>query len=370
MKEKNKTNNFQFLHKLAEQAKHVIFAFDLESNQFIYLNPYFEEVWEIKLKKAISNPSVLLSTILAEDKEFVKGIYQGLVNKVNKKEEEGIDVEFRIHVSEDSVRWLRFNSFMYEEQSDRKIIAGIIENITDLKEHAHLLNKFAAKKNAVLEILSHDLSRPLANIQSLSGILADELKRFNEKEIDKIIEMIAESSKRGINLIRTFVQQEFLESAQAKLIKKRVNIVNELKLIMDQYQEEEQMVGKTFYFEASSDAISMRIDDAKFLQVINNLLSNSIKFTQEGGVITVRVEEEKEHVLMSVEDNGIGIPKHLQEGLFDKFPKARREGLKGEPSTGLGMSIIKNIVEWHKGQIWFKSEENQGTIFYIRLPKK
>ncbi|WPP51690.1 PAS domain-containing sensor histidine kinase [Catalinimonas niigatensis] len=370
MKKKNKPGDFNFLHKLAEQAKHVIFAFDIKSNQFLYLNPYFEELWQLKREEVMSNPAVLLSAIHAEDKEFVESTYQELLSEINNKNKRGKDIEFRIYSLDDSVRWLRFNSFMYEEHSDQRIIAGMIENITDLKEHTHLLNKFAAKKNAVLEILSHDLSRPLTNIQSLSGILADELKPYNEKEIDKIIGMIAESSKRGINLIRTFVQQEFLESAQAKLIKKRVNIVHECKMVMDQYQEEEQMVGKTFYFEASSDAISMRIDDAKFMQVINNLLSNAIKFTQEGGVITVRVLEEDDHVLITVEDDGVGIPKHLQEGLFDRFSKARREGLKGEPSTGLGMSIIKNIVEWHKGKIWFESKEQKGTIFYIKLPKK
>lgn len=365
MKKKNKPKNLDFFFKLAEHAKYVIFAFDFNSSQFVYINPYFEEVWQLKKEDVIADPSILWSSIHPEDQEFVKTTYQELLDQESEK-----DIEFRIQLPDDKVRWLRCNSFMYDEKSDQRIVAGLIENITDFKENTHLLNKFAAKKNAVLEILSHDLSRPLANIQGLSGILADQLKPYKEKEVDKIINMIAESSKRGIHLIRTFVQQEFLESAQAKLVKKRVNIVHEFKLLMDQYQQEERMVSKTFLFEASSDAISMRIDDAKFMQVINNLLSNAIKFTRDDGVITVRVQEEEEHVLMSVADNGIGIPKHLQDGLFDRFSKARREGLKGEPSTGLGMSIIKSIVEWHNGQIWFESEEKKGSTFYMRLPKK
>lgn len=99
------------------------------------------------------------------------------------------------------------------------------------------------------------------------------------------------------------------------------------------------------------------------------MISNAIKFASDGGEITLRIEEQEEHVLFTVEDNGVGIPAHLQEGLFEKFPKARRPGLKGEPSTGLGMSIIKTIVEWHNGRIWFESEENKGAIFYIELPK-
>ena len=106
------------------------------------------------------------------------------------------------------------------------------------------------------------------------------------------------------------------------------------------------------------------------MQVINNLISNSIKFTHDGGIISVSIEDKQDTVLFTVADNGIGIPAKYHDKLFDKFTKARREGLKGEPSTGLGMSIIKTIVEWNDGKIWFDSKENEGTTFYIELPKE
>jgi two-component system sensor histidine kinase VicK len=111
-------------------------------------------------------------------------------------------------------------------------------------------------------------------------------------------------------------------------------------------------------------------DEVKFMQVINNLISNAIKFTHDGGIITIRIEEKKNLILISIQDNGIGIPEHLQDGLFEKFTKARRPGIKGEPSVGLGMSISKTIVEWHKGRMWFESKEHKGTTFYIELPKE
>ncbi|MEX2593854.1 MAG: ATP-binding protein [Anditalea sp.] len=113
----------------------------------------------------------------------------------------------------------------------------------------------------------------------------------------------------------------------------------------------------------------MEVDDYKFIQVINNLISNSIKFTHDGGVISVHIEEKKDHVLFKVADDGIGIPGVFHDRLFEKFTQARRPGLKGEPSTGLGMSIIKTIVDWHEGKIWFTSKENEGTTFYIELSK-
>lgn len=129
-------------------------------------------------------------------------------------------------------------------------------------------------------------------------------------------------------------------------------------------------MAKTFQLFTNQKAIFFEIDEPKFMQAINNLLSNAIKFTPDGGVINLRLEERADKVLIQVEDNGIGVPDHLQEKIFEKFSKARRPGLKGEPSTGLGMSIIKTIIEWHGGRIWLESEENKGTTFFIELPRQ
>ena len=125
----------------------------------------------------------------------------------------------------------------------------------------------------------------------------------------------------------------------------------------------------TFSCRSSKERIFAEIDEDKFMQVINNLISNSLKFTPKNGNIDVYLTESKKQVLITVADNGIGIPKKYHATLFEKFTNARRNGLNGEQSTGLGMSIIKTIIEWHKGKIWFDSEENKGTTFYIELPK-
>lgn len=204
----------------------------------------------------------------------------------------------------------------FEEQAKQRIIGGLIEDTIDWKQKSEVLKKFAAKKNSILEILSHDLAGLLANIQGLSSILKNQLKPYGNEELNKTVKMIAETSKRAISLIREFVQQEFLESVQVNLIKKRVDIVKELGEVMDQYQNSQQDIRKTFHFFSSSDSLFIEMDDVKFMQVINNLISNAIKFTSDGGEITVRLEDQKEHILIMVKDNGIGIPSHLQEGLF------------------------------------------------------
>ena len=93
-----------------------------------------------------------------------------------------------------------------------------------------------------------------------------------------------------------------------------------------------------------------------------------MKFTPDGGTIRVSLARRDTAVLLTIADTGVGIPAALQAGLFEKFTKARRTGLRGEKSTGLGMSIIKTIVDLHQGRIWLDSTEGQGTTFYIELP--
>ena len=105
------------------------------------------------------------------------------------------------------------------------------------------------------------------------------------------------------------------------------------------------------------------------MQVLTNLISNALKFTPDMGNISITLTDQDKDILITVRDTGVGIPKDLQPYLFEKFTRAGRPGIKGEPSIGLGMSITKTIIDWHNGQIWFESEENKGTTFYIKIPK-
>lgn len=124
-----------------------------------------------------------------------------------------------------------------------------------------------------------------------------------------------------------------------------------MKELIGQYENSSDKIYKNFRFNVSSEKIYVNIDAYKFSQAVNNLISNAIKFTKDGGTIILSLEERSESVLISVADDGIGIPVEYHENLFEKFTEARRPGLKGEPSVGLGMSVIKTIVEWHGGKI-------------------
>ena len=356
--------NNEVLKKLFRQTSKVLFVYNVNAGKLEFLNDAFTKVWQRTKESVLANPAILVNTIHPDDTSFLYNEYQDLLHGILKQ-----NVEFRIILPDQRVSWLQLTPHVATDTEGRQYIGGVLDDITVVRDNIRSLEKFAAKKNSILEILSHDLAGPLANIQALADMLSETTEQYNDSEVKEVISIIRESSARSIQLIRDFVQQEFLESSNSGMVKKRVNLVEKVREVIEQYKEGEEHVSKKFILSTSSEKIFAYIDQSKLMQVINNLISNSIKFTHDNGVITTELEEQENRILIVVKDNGVGIPKRYHDELFDKFTRARRPGLRGEPSTGLGMSIIKTIVEWHGGRIWFDSQENKGTTFYIELPK-
>jgi two-component system, OmpR family, sensor histidine kinase VicK len=115
--------------------------------------------------------------------------------------------------------------------------------------------------------------------------------------------------------------------------------------------------------------IYANLDELKLLQVVNNLVSNAIKFSPDDSTVVINVEERVEDVIFSVKDVGVGIPESLQSLIFDRKTVAARTGLEGEKSIGLGLSITKILVDRMGGRIWFDSIPGHGSTFYFTLPK-
>jgi two-component system sensor histidine kinase VicK len=356
--------SFAFLKALTESIDQVVFTFGVEAAQFIYLNPAFEAVF--KQNRGTLDPRSLPGIVHAEDREYVREAYADLLGGQTRQR-----MEFRVLLPDSSERWLRVKPLLIEE-SGILAIAGLAEDITDFKHYSEVELKFSHKKNAIIQMLSHDLAGPLGTIQSLSSLVATRVRGYKDEPLNNVVGLITETSKGSLRLIKDFLEQEFLESSETALIKGRVNLMEKLTQIVEQYQITGQNSAKQFTLSASDPSVYANVDEVKFFQAITNLLSNSVKFTPDDGTISIRVDDHEEEgtVCITIRDNGIGIPAKYHAGLFDKFTKARRPGLRQEPTTGLGMSITKTIIEWHGGKIWFETEESQGTTFFVEVPRE
>jgi two-component system sensor histidine kinase VicK len=354
------------LHELPDLTEEVFFAYHLKINKIIYLNPAFERVWDIPRESVGCNLSLLFSSVHPDDRSHVKASFAALITDGLKQE-----IEFRIVLltTKKNQKWIRVNAYT-AEKGNKEIIVGIATDITGDKDYNDTLHRFSDKKNSILQILSHDLLGPLGNIDLSTTMLLQDDKLNGDESLTELINLIKRNSKKSVTMIRDLINDEFLQSSEASLQKQRVNIVGNIRQLLDQYQQSPLTVPpQRFNLVTSLESLFITVDESKFMQVITNLLSNALKFTPDTGNIEIIVEELEKNVLIKVKDNGIGIPADKQPFLFDKFTKARRQGIHGEPSTGLGMSIIKRIIEWHQGRIWFESTEGNGTTFFIEIPK-
>ncbi|WP_207423949.1 sensor histidine kinase [Desertivirga brevis] len=343
--------------ELIEDSPLATLVLDVSTESLLYVNSAFKNFFN--LNGDLTSASNLTSYISKEDKAYLRDVYTELLQGIKKPK-----VDIRFNSPDRGGEWLRIQPWLVENDGGSHILATVTA-ITDEKENYSTMDKYANKKNAVLNILAHDLAGPL----SIANTLASSLRNRIDGALYRQVEAIAKIISQSHNLIKDLTNREFFETAEVQLVKDRIDIVRKLKEYFEEYQQSEQLTNRTFNFNSSAATILMEVDEAKFIQIINNLTTNALKFTREGGSISISVEDKGNTVLFTYADNGIGIPDEFKDVLFEQFTPARRKGLQGEPSTGMGMWVVRTIVDWHKGSIWFSSRVNEGTSFFFELPK-
>jgi len=152
-----------------------------------------------------------------------------------------------------------------------------------------------------------------------------------------------------------------LHMADTNLMTLFSNSLDLLKVIADKK-------GIELVYEHDPKLPNVYCDPLKTMEVILNLVSNAIKFSKPESTVQIRLKSAGDDVIFSVKDEGLGIPDHVRENLFQPFSKGSKKGTAGEPCTGLGLWIVKKIVTEHGGKVWFESEEGIGTTFFVSLP--
>jgi two-component system sensor histidine kinase VicK len=256
------------------------------------------------------------------------------------------------------------------KRSRRHIITltSLNEDIRDKKaalvEALAKLEKESKSKDQILKVVAHDLRNPLHGIAGLAGIVASE--EGLTKHQTHIMSLIQSSCKDALQLINEILEVAGL--SEVKKLSRQPTDINAMvsqtvELLQTKALEKKQQI----VLDVSTQSEHVFINREKITRVISNLINNSIKFSPLHEEIYVKTEQNKDGVIISVKDKGIGIPANLAETVFDTFTPAKRPGTSGEKSFGLGLSICRQIVEAHDGKIWFESEPGAGTTFHVQL---
>lgn len=334
--------------------------YDIEQNKILYQNAAFEDVLGSTADLIKADPRLIMNFIHQDDKSHLK------LKLAKLSLQDFVKVDFRV-MNEGREQFFR-TSIAMAQWAGGRIACAIIEDSTVAYHNKIHIEQINARKNVTLEVLSHDIKEPLGMIKMIVSSLEKDITPADIK-LGQSLQFIREMCERNLKLIRSMVNHEFLKSTVIELQKKRADLVWEIQDVIRFYKRSNLSDSRQFDFSASQDKIYIDIDSMKFMQVINNLISNAIKFTNFGGQIAVEVLDRGDSVRISVGDNGIGIPESIRSGIFYADKQALRDGLDGQPSGGLGLGIAKKIVELHNGTISFVSEVDAGTTFFIDLPK-
>lgn len=253
------------------------------------------------------------------------------------------------------------------------IAALAIETDARKQFNAQLTQSLEAK-DMILNILAHDLKNPISGTITACDVIKNEADRIQDPEVKAEIgmyaDLIIQSQKHAHNIIQDLLETIKLEAEKATaLIVDKVELNDFIHPIFNSFvskakNKQIQLTHNFYQQELYAD-----INPTKFERIIENLMTNAVKFTPKGGKISLLLHAGNFHHLIIVQDNGIGIPLEDQAIIFNKFTKAKRKGTEGEPTNGLGLFICKQIVEMHKGEIWVESKEGRGSAFYIKIPK-
>ena len=241
------------------------------------------------------------------------------------------------------------------------------------KRVAELISNNKAQGEFLVNI-SHEIKTPLNVISSTAQLFDMYCKNglLNDKKasIIKYIDAIKQNSYRLSKLINNIVDISKIEAGFFKLNLSNNNIVKVVEEIVMSVTTLTDSRGLNIIFDTDTEEKIIACDTEKIERIVLNLLSNAIKFSNEGDEIIVDIKDKNEFVDISVKDNGIGIEKEHLDMIFDRFRQVDKSLSRNTEGTGVGLNLVKSIVELHGGSIYVESEFGKGSKFTVKLPSK
>lgn len=232
------------------------------------------------------------------------------------------------------------------------------------------LIKLNDEKNKFIGIAAHDLRNPISSISIYSDFILTCVKDSLPEKYLQVMDMFKQSSDYMLTLLEELLEISKIESGKVSISKQEVNyrdfIINCIKL--NQIFADNKSIKIVLIANDSNQ--KLMLDKNKIMQVMNNLISNALKYSHSESSIEIKIEADQGYIKTSVIDYGVGIKNNEISQVFQPFQKTSSQPTAGEKCTGLGMSITKNIIEIHGGEINILSEEGKGTVVHFTLPLK
>lgn len=245
-------------------------------------------------------------------------------------------------------------------------IIGCVVVFRDVTEE----RKIDQAKSEFVSLASHQLRTPLTAISWFTELLLNQnIGKLNKKQKEYLKEIYT-GNRRMIDLVGALLNVSRIELGTLAVTPKQIDFVESIKSVIDEFDSQIKRK-KLKVIKHLEEGLPLVSADANLLRIIfQNIISNAIKYTPDKGRIAISLSKQKSNILFKVADTGYGIPSHQQLKVFTKLFRADNIVGKETDGTGLGLYIVKAVVEQSGGRIWFESEENKGSTFCITIPLK
>jgi len=267
--------------------------------------------------------------------------------------------EVRVYWPDKSLHWIRTKgTVQYNKNKEPVRMLGTIVDITESKSDE-------IRKNDFIAMASHELKTPLTSLKAYLQLMETKLSGTTDPFVKTAVVKSGNQVNKMTALIHGFLDLSRLEPGKLKLIRTTFDINS----LIEEVLNESRILSNShsIRFESSYE-VNINADRAKIGQVISNLVNNAIKYSKKGSYVILQCEVGDENVVVSVTDEGIGIKPKDQEKIFQRFYRAEEDEQRNISGFGIGLYLSSEIIQRHKGKIWVKSVEGEGSTFYFSLP--
>ena len=243
------------------------------------------------------------------------------------------------------------------EEKNRKIEKQRIE-----------LEQLNTTKDKFFSILAHDLKNPFQTVLGFSNMLSTDYHELSDEDKQKIVSQILNVSKSSYQLLENLLGWANTQTGRIEYSPQEYNLLNETNDSLEHVKMQAEQKFQKIDVKINPD-YKVHTDHNIFSAVLRNLVTNAVKFSKIKDRIIIDAFEKEENIIVTVEDNGTGIPKNQLENLFILRTSKNSKGTAAESGTGLGLVICREFVEIYGGKIWVESELGKGSKFYFTVPK-
>lgn len=269
----------------------------------------------------------------------------------------GTSTSFEVRMRHHSER-LVDTQWAVSYSKDEHSLFCVIHDVTERKEAERL-------RQEVIAMVTHDLRTPLGTISGFHEMLESEMLGPVSPEAKKHLTRAMRSTDRMTVLIKDLLLLDRIKSGALPIVIGKVELKDVFEEAMNSasgWADEKGIVLKSV-----PNDLSVMADPDRLTQILVNLVGNAIKFSPQGGTVTISATRENDDLVVRVADQGVGIPQEMRERIFDRFQQVRSSDAQVKGGSGLGLAICKALVESHKGRIWVESEEQKGSTFAFTL---